>query len=209
MELYKMQVNEFCRELSKDVPVPGGGSVAALNGALGISLFAMVANMTIRKQSKKGIESDEVIKEVAAIGEAQADRFNALIEEDSNAFNVVMDAMKYPKSTDEEKAVRKAKVQEAYKGAIVPPMEVAKKAYELLDKYAKVMFEKGDKYALSDVCVGVRCLNTAFWSAVYNVKINLSAIEDADFVQKALDELKDAEGKVDQLCNSVIGAVEF
>lgn len=209
MELYKMQVNEFCRELSKDIPVPGGGSVAALNGALGISLFAMVANMTVRKQSKKGIETDATVVEVASIGEKEADRFNCLIEEDSNAFNVVMDAMKYPKSTDEEKAIRRAKVQEAYKGAIVPPMEVAKKAYGLLDKYAKVMFEKGDKYALSDVCVGVRCLNTAFWSAVYNVKINLSAIEDEEFVKKALSEISDAESKIDALCDSVIGRVEF
>ncbi len=209
MELYKMQVAEFCRETSKDVPVPGGGSVAALNGALGISLFTMVANMTIRKQSKKGVESDPVIKEVAAIGEKEADRFNALIEEDSNAFNVVMDAMKYPKNTDEEKAVRKAKVQEAYKGAIVPPMEVALKAYSLLNKYAAVMFEKGDKYALSDVCVGVRCLNTAFWSAVYNVKINLSAIEDEAFVNQSLGKLAEAESRADELCNSVIGKVTF
>lgn len=209
MELYKMQVTEFCRELSKDIPVPGGGSVAALNGALGVSLFAMVANMTVRKQSKKGIETDAAIMKIAEIGEKEADRFNALIEEDSNAFNVVMDAMKNPKNTEEEKAFRKQKIQEAYKGATVPPAEVAKKAYSLLCEYAAVMFEKGDKYALSDVCVGIRCLNTAFWSAVYNVKINLSAIEDEAFVEKALSEIKEAEEKVDSFCESIIGKVSF
>jgi len=209
MKLYDMTITDFLNELSRDVPAPGGGSVAALNGAQGAALFSMVAEMTVRKATNKGLTADvDVINVLNAAKDAQA-KFIQFIQDDTDAFMRVMDAVKLPKSTDEEKAARKEAIQLSYKGAIMPPLEVVRLAYSFAKQYSQIIYEKGDKFALSDVCVGVRCLNTAFWSAIYNVKINLSSITDTDFAANISTEIAMMEKDIDEFCHSVIGHVEF
>ena len=209
MKLYDMTITDFCNELSRDVPAPGGGSVAALNGAQGAALFSMVAEMTVRKNNAKGITPDPLVVAVqGASKEAQA-KFIQFIQDDTDAFMRVMDAVKLPKSTDEEKLARKEAIQLSYKGAIMPPLEVVRLSYDFLKDYAQAIYDKGDKFALSDVCVGIRCLNTAFWSAIYNVKINLSSITDVDFAANIATEIAQMEKDIDEFCYSIIGNVEF
>lgn len=208
MKLYEKSVVDFCDEVSKDVPVPGGGSVAALSGAMGVGLYGMVCAMTARKATKAGVETDYEVSGIMVKAEKAREKFYDLIEADSRAFTKVMDAYKLPKASDEEKALRKVAVEAAYKEAVIPPMTVAAMAYEMIDSGA-VLFYKGDKNALSDVCVGVQCLKTAFWGGIYNVKINLSAIKDIDYVNDITQKLSSMEADIEQKCASIIGDVKF
>ena len=208
MKLYEMSVKDFCDEVAKDVPVPGGGSVAALSGAMGVGLYGMVCAMTARKAMKAGTENDYEVANIAVKAEQARDKFYDLIEADSRAFTKVMDAYKLAKGTDEEKEIRKAAVQAAYKEAVIPPMTVAMMAYDMIDCGA-VLYYKGDKNALSDVCVGVQCLKTAFWGGIYNVKINLAAIKDDACVAEINGRLSSMESDVERKCEGILNDVKF
>ncbi|MEG1923703.1 MAG: cyclodeaminase/cyclohydrolase family protein, partial [Clostridia bacterium] len=133
MKLYERSVMEFCNDVAADIPVPGGGSVAALNAALGASLIQMVGNMTARKAVKNEVEIDyEVSNAIIKCKNAQEELIE-LIEKDSAAFNKVMAAMKLPKTNSDEKLIRSAAIQESYKTAVMPPLTVAMMAYDLID----------------------------------------------------------------------------
>src|SRR3954462_12801211 len=175
--LVKMDLRQFCNETLSDSPAPGGGSVAALMGALGASLGGMVANLSAGKRGwddKLQYFSDWAVK-----AQHLKDELLFLVDEDTAAFNKVMDAFALPKESAEEKAARSAAIQAANKYAAEIPlrvMETAAKAYQLLGEMA----EKGNPASISDVGVGALATRACVEGAAMNVRINLGSLKDAD-----------------------------
>ena len=173
--LLKMNLREFCNETLSDSPAPGGGSVAALMGALGASLGGMVANLSAGKRGwddKLQFFSDWAVK-----AQKLKDELLFLVDEDTNAFNKVMDAFGLPKGSDEEKKARAAAIESATKYAAEIPlkvMETASKSYELLAEMA----EKGNPASISDVGVGALSTRACIEGAALNVRINLGQLKD-------------------------------
>src|SRR5438067_7904329 len=176
--LLKMNLREFCNETLSDSPAPGGGSVAALMGALGASLGGMVANLSAGKRGwddKIKYFSDWAVK-----AQQLKDELLALVDEDTAAFNKVMDAFGLPKESAEEKSARSAAIEQATKYAAEIPlkvMETASKSYELLTEMA----EKGNPASASDVGVGTLATRSCIEGAALNVKINLAQLKDEKF----------------------------
>ena len=186
--LTAMRIDDFADELSSESPAPGGGSVAALIGTLSASLSSMVANLTYNKKGYK-----EFNDEIAAAGiEAQKlkDRFLSLIEEDTEAFNSVMDAMKMPSGTDEEAEAKEKAIEEATKKATSVPLKTLKLTEKLLE-VANVVVEKGNKNSISDAGVAAISAKAAAESAYMNVIINVPGIKDEEFKENVLKEAKE------------------
>src|SRR5438128_4940271 len=171
--LVKMNLREFCNETLSDSPAPGGGSVAALMGALGASLGGMVANLSAGKRGwddKLQYFSDWAVK-----AQKLKDEMLVLVDEDTNAFNKVMDAFGLPKGSAEEKSARAAAIESATKHAAEIPMKVmetAFKSYELLSEMAG----KGNPNSISDVGVGALATRACVDGAALNVRINLGQL---------------------------------
>ncbi len=184
-KLVERTVSGFVDECSSESPAPGGGSVAALSGALGAGLACMVANLTV---GKKGYESvwDEM-KEVAAEGQGIKDHFVGAVDRDTEAFNAVMAGFRMPKGTPEQKAARDAAILEATKTATLVPFEVLKAVPRALE-LARVVAEKGNKNSASDAGVAASALRTAAEGAWLNVRINLATMDDGEFKQQLLAE---------------------
>src|SRR5438874_999942 len=204
--LVKMDVREFCNETLSDSPAPGGGSVAALMGALGASLGGMVANLSA---GKRGWDDKlEYFSQWAVKAQQLKDELLRLVDEDTVAFNKVMAAFALPKQSVEEKAARTAAVESATKYAAEIPlkvMETAAKSYELLAEMA----EKGNPNSISDVGVGICATRAGIDGAALNVRINLGQLKDETFksdLQKKVQKLQtDSESefkKIDQIVQS-------
>ena len=182
--LVKMNLRQFCNETLSDSPAPGGGSVAALMGALGISLGGMVANLSAGKRGwddKINYFSDWAVK-----AQQLKDELLFLVDEDTAAFNKVMDAFALPKESAEEKAARSAAIQLANKYAAEIPlrvMETALKSYQILAEMA----EKGNPASISDVGVGLLATRAGIDGAAMNVRINLAGLKDEN-LKSALQE---------------------
>ena len=179
--LTELTVTEFLNKVAGNDPVPGGGSIAALDGALGAALGAMVAGLTIGK--KKYEASEAVMLHARKLANDYQQEFITLIDKDSVAYNQVFACFKLPKDTEEEKAIRSAAIQESTKQAALIPMEVAGKALELMPVIADVA-RLGNRNAITDACVAMMSARTAVLGALLNVRINLSSITDVAFVQK-------------------------
>lgn len=188
--LVDLTVKEFLNKVAGSDPVPGGGSIAALNGAIASSLAAMVANLTI---GKKGYEShEELMQYISDAAMQQEEIFIADIDRDSEAYNSVFACFKMPKGTDEEKAARSAAIQEATKYAALVPMQVARNAYILMPVIMDVA-RLGNRNAVTDACVAMMSARSAVLGALMNVRINLGSLKDKEFVaqlQAEADELE-------------------
>lgn len=184
-------VREFVEELSSNSPAPGGGSVAALAASLASALGNMVFNLTIGRKVYNNLTEEEkaLVDNSLKVTEALKTEFLELMNKDVEAFNLVMDAFKLPKETEEEKAYRSEKVQEGYKAAIVVPLEVARKTYNLYESIL-VAVKYGNKNAISDGGVATLMAQSAIEGAILNVKINLSAIKDEEYKVKMEKELE-------------------
>ena len=173
--LVKMDLRQFCNETLSDSPAPGGGSVAALMGALGTSLGGMVANLSA---GKRGWDDKlSFFSDWAVTAQQLKDELLFLVDEDTAAFNKVMEAFGLPKESAEEKAARSAAIQSANKYAAEIPlrvMETALKAYRLLAEMA----EQGNPASISDVGVGLLAIRACIEGAGMNVRINLSGLKD-------------------------------
>ncbi len=176
--LLRLNLREFANELSADSPTPGGGSAAALAAALSASLAAMVANLTVGKKGYE--EAEEEMKKVAARAQQLKDQMLKAVDEDSRAFNRVMDACRMPKAAEEQAKEREAAIELASHGAALVPFGVLEKCVGLLEA-AKVVAERGNKNSLSDAGVAGLLAEAAAEGAYYNVKINLLNIKDAAF----------------------------
>jgi len=176
--LAKMNLREFCNETLSDSPAPGGGSVAALMGALGASLGGMVANLSA---GKRGWDDKlEYFSDWAVKAQQLKDELLSLVDEDTAAFNKVMDAFALPKKAAEEKAARAAAIEQTTKYAAEVPlkvMETASKSYDLLAEMA----ERGNPASVSDVGVGALATRACIEGAALNVRINLAQLKDEKF----------------------------
>ncbi len=176
--LVKMNLRELCNETLSDSPAPGGGSVAALMGALGASLGGMVANLSA---GKRGWDDKlEYFSDWAVKAQQLKDQLLSLVDEDTAAFNRVMDTFALPKDSAEEKKARSTAIEEATKHAAEVPlkvMETASKSYELLSEMAA----KGNPASISDVGVGALATRACIEGAALNVRINLAQLKDEKF----------------------------
>ena len=201
-----MNIKEFLAATSSDAPVPGGGSVAALSAAIASSLTEMVANLTI---GKKGYE--EVQDEMKAISEkmsAYTPKFVDFIDKDATSFDDVMKAFKLPKETDEEKKARTEAIQNGMKLAATVPLETAQAAMEILGMIETIVV-KGNSNAVTDGAVAAMMTRTAVLSALYNVKINLGSIKDAEYVEKTAAEVARIEKEVVEIESRILSQVKL
>lgn len=193
MKLIDTTVNEFLAAVRSPDPTPGGGSAAALAGAMGASLLAMVAGLP---KSRAANEDD--VARLSGAGErctALADELTALIDRDSAAYDLVLAAYKKPKSTEEEKAARSAAIQEAMRAAIAAPLDVMR-ACAAAAQQGAVVAELGLASASSDVQVGLALLGAGLRGAQLNVETNLESVKDAGYVAKVREELDRLQGVV-------------
>ncbi|MBP7221910.1 MAG: cyclodeaminase/cyclohydrolase family protein [Sedimentibacter sp.] len=182
-----MTVNEFAKVVASDSPVPGGGSIAALCGALSAALAEMVANLTVRKA--KYAEYRDEMTDIINKASLLRDELLNYIKEDSLAYNEVTDAYKLPKETEEEKAYRSGKIQEGLKTATSVPLKVAEASFRIFP-LAEAVVSRGNKSSVTDGLVGAMMARTGVLSAVLNIRINLDSIKDEEFV-KVLKEKAD------------------
>ncbi len=198
--LRRMTLTGFANELSTDSPAPGGGSVAALLGALSAALSSMVANLTHGKKKYKGVWDD--MEEIAMQGQKLKDKYLELIDKDTEAFNEVMAAFSLPKKTEEDKRRRDEAIEEASKRATLIPLEVLKGTKELLE-IASVAADKGNANSVSDAGVASITALGCAKSAYLNVIINTSSLNDREFAGKVNKEaeeiLKEVEIKAEEI----------
>ena len=188
--LANLKITEYLEKAAAGTAVPGGGSVAALNASLAAGLTEMVANLTI---GKKGYETvAEEMNDIAGKAAALREKLTAAIDRDAEAYSEVMAAFKLPKTTDQEKGLRKLAVQKAFKHAALVPLEVANHAVKVIDLAGRAV-DNGNKNAVTDGLVAAMNARTAALAALYNVKINLGSIEDDEFVKKLTREINDLE----------------
>jgi len=203
--LVKMDLRQFCNETLSDSPAPGGGSVAALIGALGVSLGGMVANLSAGKRGwddKLHYFSGWAVK-----AQQLKDELLVLVDEDTAAFNKVMDAFALPKDSAEEKAARSAAIQAANKYAAEVPlrvMETVFKSYEILTEMAK----KGNPASISDVGVGLLAVRACVDGAAMNVRINLAGLKDEKLKSALLEKVKQMRAESESEFKVIIQIVE-
>lgn len=181
MNLQDLTLKQFLEKTANNEPVPGGGSISALHGAVAAALTEMLANITIGKKNYSAVE--ETMKLNATKASALRTEFLNDINRDAEAYNLVFQAFRLPKDTDEQKVLRSEKIQEATKVAALVPMEVAERAFELLDLIGETT-RKGNKNAITDGCVAMMTCRTAVLGALLNVRINLASIKDERFVKE-------------------------
>ena len=203
--LLNMNLRQFCNETLSDSPAPGGGSVAALMGALGVSLGGMVANLSAGKRGwddKLDYFSDWAVK-----AQQLKDELLVLVDEDTAAFNKLMNAFALPKDSAEEKAARAAAIQLATKGAAEIPlkvMETASKSYQLLSEMA----EKGNPASVSDVGVGLLAVRACVEGAAMNVRINLTSLKDEKSKSALLKKIEQISAQSESEFKRIIQVVE-
>jgi len=193
-ELVSMKVDAFTELLSSDAPAPGGGSVAALCGAMSGALSSMVGALTFGKKGYENVFTE--MEEIGVQGQKIKDAFIMDVDKDTDAFNKVMAAMRLPKKTAAEIEIRNAAIQAGNKEATLIPFGVLERSLEAA-RLARVMVEKGNGNSLSDAGVAALTARTAAIGAHFNVMINLPGIDDeifkSDLVKKANDLRKEIE----------------
>ncbi len=198
--LVNMTITDFTDELSTDSPAPGGGSVAAVCVAMSGALSAMVSNLTVGKKGYDKVQ--EEVKKYAEEGQSIKERSISAVDEDTQAFYVMMDAMKLPKKTDEEKAIRAKAMEEATKDAILIPLktlEICWDAVQLAEKVAVV----GNTNALSDAGVAALTANAGAKAAYLNVMINMAGISDENFKNEITQKAKNIWENTNKLALAV------
>jgi formiminotetrahydrofolate cyclodeaminase len=202
VKLDQLSVRDFVTELSSGNPTPGGGSVAALCGALGAALSAMVSKLTVDRE--KFNQTQESMEEVKKKADELVARFLELIQEDTDAYQKVMAAFELPKETEEHKASRQAAIEEAMKRAATAPLETLR-ASERLMGIAREAIRGGNPNAITDAGAAVQLANATAVVASYNVRINLSRIKDEAFVAACEKEVDETFKRLETLFADVDG----
>lgn len=187
MKLADLTVSDFVRELASVSPAPGGGSVAALCGGLSAALCAMVARLTHGKEKFRAHWQD--MESLMQQADSLVERFIALMDADTEAYNQVVAAMRLPRETPEEKSIRKTAIESANRKAAEVPLETLK--YTLaLAALVKGAVEKGNPNCITDAGTAAQLVRTAALAAAYNVRINLSGIADPVFAENGRAEVE-------------------
>jgi glutamate formiminotransferase / formiminotetrahydrofolate cyclodeaminase len=204
--LLAMNLSAFANETASESPAPGGGSISAYVGALGVSLGTMVANLSAHKRGwddKWAMFSDWAEKGMVF----QKQLLNA-VDEDTAAFNKIMDAFALPKSSEDEILIRKKVIHEATINAIEVPFKVMQLAYESMD-VMKAMTDIGNPNSVTDAAVGALCARTAVHGAYLNVRINCKDFSDSDYVEKMLKNSTALLGKAVELEKTILEMAEL
>jgi glutamate formiminotransferase / formiminotetrahydrofolate cyclodeaminase len=191
-KLVSMPLCDFADETASESPAPGGGSISAYVGSLGAALATMVANLSSHKVGWD--DKWETFSNWAEKGEGDKNTLLKLVDEDTKAFNKIMDAFGLPKGTDEEKKLRSAAIQTATKYAIEVPFRVMQTAYDSME-VIKAMAEIGNPNSVSDAGVGALCACAAVRGAFLNVRINAASYSDKDFVKEIIAQGNEIEMK--------------
>ena len=208
MKLADMQVTQFCDVLASDAPAPGGGSTAALEGALGAALTAMVCGLTtIGKSKEKYAEYQEFVLASQKKALDLKARFVDVMDRDTEAFNVVSAAFGMPKATDEEKAARSAAIQKGLEGCTRTPFEMMELAAETLELTAELLGKTNDS-AASDLGISALSMRAAIQGAWLNVLINIGSLKNKelaeDYRKKGEELLAKALPLADQIYQNVL-----
>lgn len=203
-KLVDLNLFDFADETASESTAPGGGSIAAYVGTLGVSLGIMVANLSSHK--KGWDERWEEFSNWAEKGQQYKNELIKLVDADTAAFHAIMSAFGMPKSTDEEKAARKKAIQEATKLAIEIPLKVMQLSYDSME-VIKAMAEIGNPNSVSDAGVGALCARSAVMGAFMNVRINAAGYDDKNFVNDIIAKGKDIENKTVALETDILKIV--
>ena len=203
-KLVKMNLIEFADETASESPAPGGGSISAYVGALGISLGTMVANLSSHK--KGWDERWEEFSKWAENGQKIKEALLKLVDEDTNAFNKIMSAFSLPKTNSEEKKTRDKVIQEATKYATEVPFKVMQLCYESME-IIEAMAKTGNPNSVSDAGVGALCARTAVMGAFLNVRINAKGLADKKFARSIVQKGKNIEEKTKKSETNILTAV--
>jgi glutamate formiminotransferase/formiminotetrahydrofolate cyclodeaminase len=195
-QLVDMSLSDFADETASESPAPGGGSVSAYIGSLGVSLATMVANLSAHKRGWD--DRWEEFSEWAVKGQELKEKLVAAVDEDTEAFNQIMKAFGLPKDKPEEKEARKKAIAKATKYAAEVPLKVARLSLESFEVIKK-MAEIGNPNSASDAGVGALCARAAVRGAAMNVRINLQGFEEKEYVTTTLSEVETIEKKADHL----------
>lgn len=190
--LMDMTLRDYCELLASNEPAPGGGSTAALSGALGAALTMMMVNLSIGKKTYESLDEEikaQFIKESDKV-KALKKELTELVDEDTKAFNKFMEAMKLPKDTEEQKQLRREKMQEASIYALQVPLKTAERCFDLL-KNQKFIAKYGNKNAVSDIGVGALLALSGLEGAALNVNINLPGIADEVIKAEAYERCRE------------------
>ncbi len=207
-KLINLTCKGFANETASESPAPGGGSISAYMGALGAALATMVANLSSHKAGWD--ERWEEFSSWAEKGQKIKDELLFLVDEDTNAFNKIMDAFGLPKNSEEEKAARNQAIQDATRYATEIPFVTMEKAFASME-IIKAMAEVGNPNSVTDAGVGALCARSAVMGAFLNVKINASGLKDKDFANEIIakgaaieQKAKDTETEILQIVNGKI-----
>lgn len=185
--IYDKPVQTFLDELASKTPTPGGGSAAAVMGAMGAALVSMVCNLTIGKKTYEAVDAD--MRALLDRSENLRERLADMVRADVEVFDQVMAAYGLPKDSDEQKAARSATIQAALKQATDVPMACARACAEVIT-LSQEAAEKGNRNVISDAGVAAMAAYGALKSAALNVYVNTGAIRDPDFVAQRVGELE-------------------
>ncbi|MCH2043607.1 MAG: glutamate formimidoyltransferase [Saprospiraceae bacterium] len=203
--LLNMDLAAFANETASESPAPGGGSIAAYVGALGISLGTMVANLSAHKRGWD--ERWEEFSDWAAKGQAIKDQLLAMVDEDTNSFNNVIAAMRLPKSNPAEKAKRAQAIEDATKYAALVPLKVMQLCLDSIE-VLRAMAETGNPNSISDAGVGALCARAALRGAFMNVKINVGDIKDKTWVEETLAKGNELDAAMESAEKEIVALVE-
>jgi formiminotetrahydrofolate cyclodeaminase len=198
-ELSRLTLAELLDAFASNQPVPGGGSASALAGALGASLFIMVAGLP---KTRHGTDQERTaLTDAAARVRPLRDELASLIDRDSQAYEAVIHAYRLPRSTDVEQAARRTAIDDAMRSATETPLATMR-ACERVMREAETIASGGAASAASDVAVGIELLRTAARGAAINVDTNLAALKDAEYVSRVSQELRELEQAIELLLPS-------
>lgn len=200
-QLIDLTLVDFAEETAGESVAPGGGSISAYVGVLGVSLGTMVANLSAHKAGWD--DRWEEFSQWAEKGQTYKNKLLVLVDEDTNAFNKIIDGFRMPKSNDIEKQARAEAIEEATKYATEVPFQVMETAYQSMEVML-AMVENGIKNSLSDAGVGALCARTAVYGAYFNVRINAKDIKDRTFADDILSRAKAVFDKTVALENEII-----
>ena len=208
MKLVELDVLKFLDVVDSNSPAPGGGSVSALASSLGASLARMVAHLSFGKKNYEALADDVKAKFVANFDELLKikNELNDLIDRDSEAYNTVMAAYKLPKETDEEKVARSVEIQKSLKYAIQTPYDIVVLSGKAISLLGEIL-ANGNQNAITDIGVGTMLLMVGLEGGILNVKVNLSSIKDAEYVEKITKEIYDIKATAEKEKERIMGIV--
>ncbi|OQX79129.1 MAG: glutamate formimidoyltransferase [Bacteroidetes bacterium 4484_249] len=204
-KLVDMTITDFANETASESPAPGGGSIAATMGAMGAALGTMVANLSSHKRGWD--DRWEEFSDWAEKGKYYQNELLKMVDEDTNAFNKIMDAFGLPKKTEEDKAIRNKAIQDATKYAIEIPYRVMQLCYDSME-VMKAMAEIGNPNSISDAGVGAIAAIAGVKGAFLNVKINAGGLDDKAFVEDIINKGKDLQKKAALLQKEILNIVD-